>query len=231
MLRALIFDFDGVVADSEPAHLAMLQQVLGELGIFLSREEYYADYLGYDDRGCFTAALTAHGRPVDDATIQSLVARKARAYLDYIRQHLYIFPGVQQFVSEVAPRYPLAIASGALRQEIDMILEVAGLRSAFAHITSAEDVRHGKPAPDPFVHALADLNRATRLTRCPLLPADCLVIEDSIPGIRSAHAAGMKVLAVANTHTIEELREAEAITSSLADVRLAELEHRLWGRS
>ena len=231
MLRALIFDFDGVVADSEPAHLAILQQVLGELGIFLSQEEYYADYLGYDDRGCFTAALTAHGRPVDDRTIQSLVVRKSRAYLDYIRHHLVIFPGVRQFVSEVAPRYPLAIASGALRQEIDMILEVAGLRSAFAHITSAEDVRHGKPAPDPFVHALADLNQEVRPARGPLLPPDCLVIEDSIPGIRSAHAAGMKVLAVANTHSIEELREAEAITASLADVRLAELESRLWGRS
>lgn len=228
MLRALIFDFDGVVADSEPAHLAMFQRVLGELGIFLSKEEYYADYLGYDDRGCFAAALSAHGRPVDEGTIQSLVARKARAYLDYIQQHLYIFPGVQQFVNDVAPRYPLAIASGALRQEIELILEISGLRAAFAHITSAEDVARGKPAPDPFLHALDHLNRTTPRTQGPISSADCLVIEDSLPGIRGGHAAGMKVLAVANTHTLDELQEADAITGSLAEVQLAELEQRLW---
>jgi HAD superfamily hydrolase (TIGR01509 family) len=228
MLRALIFDFDGVVADSEPAHLAMFQQVLGELGIFLSKEEYYADYLGYDDRGCFIAALAAHGRPADEATIQSLVARKARAYLDYIQQHLYIFPGVQHFVKEAASRYPLAIASGALRQEIEFILEIAGLRPAFAHITSAEDVAQGKPAPDPFLHALENLNRTTLQRQAALVPADCLVIEDSIPGIRAGHAAGMKVLAVANTHGPDELKEADAVIGSLTDIRLPDLEQRLW---
>jgi HAD superfamily hydrolase (TIGR01509 family) len=228
MLRALIFDFDGVVADSEPAHLAMFQQVLGELGIFLSKEEYYADYLGYDDRGCFAAALSAHSRPADETVIQSLVTRKARAYLDYIRQHLYIFPGVQSFVAEAAARYPLAIASGALRQEIEFILEVAGLREAFAHITSAEDVAQGKPAPDPFLHALEHLNRTMPPTQTPLSPGNCLVIEDSIPGIRAGHAAGMKVLAVANTHAIDELQEADAVTPSLGEVRLSELEQRLW---
>ncbi len=228
MLRALIFDFDGVVADSEPAHLAMFQRVLGELGIFLSKEEYYADYLGYDDRGCFVAALSAHGRPADEATVQSLVARKARAYLDYIQQHLYIFPGVQPFVTDAATRYPLAIASGALRQEIELILQVAGLRHAFTHITSAEDVAQGKPAPDPFLHALEHLNRSMPRMHAPLSPADCLVVEDSIPGIRAGHAAGMKVLAVANTHTIDELQEADAITPSLSNVRLPELEQRLW---
>ncbi len=228
MLRALIFDFDGVVADSEPAHLAMFQRVLGELGIFLSKEEYYAEYLGYDDRGCFMAALAAHGRPTDDAAVQALVTRKARAYLEYIQQHLYIFPGVQSFVRDIAPRYPLAIASGALRQEIELILDVAGLRAAFAHITSAEDVTQGKPAPDPFVHALTHLNRTKPGGNGPIQPGECLVIEDSIPGIRAGHAAGMKVLAVANTHSFDELREADAITPSLADVRLPELEQRLW---
>ena len=229
MLRALIFDFDGVVADSEPAHLAMFQRVLGELGIFLSKEEYYADYLGYDDRGCFTAALSAHGRPVDETTIQTLVAQKARAYLEYIQQHLYIFPGVQSFVTDAATRYPLAIASGALRQEIELILEVAGIRGAFAHITSAEDVVQGKPAPDPFLHALKRLNQSMPKAQAPLSATDCLVVEDSIPGIRAGHAAGMKVLAVANTHSLGELGEADAVIGSLADVRLHDLEQRLWG--
>ena len=227
-LRAIIFDFDGVVADSEPIHLAVFQRVLGEEGLFLSPEEYYARYLGYDDKGCFQAFLTAHGRPAFPQQIDDLVARKARAYLDHIKQHLTIFPGVRELVRAAAVRYRLAIASGALRHEIEYILECAGIRKEFEHITSAEDVRHGKPHPEPFLHALTSLNRAARAGQPPLAPGDCLVIEDSIPGIQAAQAAGMKVLAVANTHTIQDLHEADALAHSLADVKLPELERRLW---
>ncbi len=228
MLRAIIFDFDGVVADSEPIHLAVFQRVLGEAGFLLSPEEYYAAYLGYDDRGCFRAFLTAHGTPPSDKTIDDLVARKARAYLDHIKQNLVIFPGVRELVREAASRHRLAIASGALRHEIEYILDCAGIRKAFEHITSAEDVRHGKPDPEPFIHAMASLNRASRPGQYRLVPGNCLVIEDSIPGIRAARAAGMKVLAVTNTHTVQDLHEADAMTHSLADVRLPELEARLW---
>lgn len=228
MLRAIIFDFDGVVADNEPIHCAMFQRVLGDIGLFMSKEEYYADYLGYDDKGCFAAFLAAHGRPASQAAIDEMVARKARAYLDHIRQHLVIFPGVRELVREAAGRYRLAIASGALRQEIEFILEQAGIRKEFEHITSAEDVTRGKPDPEGFLHALASLNRRRPEGQPLLTAADCLVIEDSLPGIRAAHAAGMKVLAVANTHGAQDLREAEAVTSSLADVNLTELAGRLW---
>ena len=227
-LRAIIFDFDGVVADSEPTHLAVFQRVLGEMGFFLSPEEYYADYLGYDDKGCFRAFLQAHGQSPSDKTIDELVAGKARAYFEHIKQHLIIFPGVRELVREAAARHRLAIASGALRNEIEYVLECAGIRKEFEHITSAEDVRHGKPDPEPFVHALDALNRAARPGQDRLAPDDCLVIEDSIPGIRAAQAAGMKVLAVANTHTVQDLHEADAWTQSLADVRLPELKARLW---
>lgn len=228
MLRAIIFDFDGVVADSEPTHLAVFQQVLGELGFVLTAEEYYAEYLGYDDKGCFRAFLEAHGQSPSDKTVDELVLRKARAYLDHIKQNLIIFPGVRELVREAAARHRLAIASGALRNEIEYVLECAGIRKEFEHITSAEDVRRGKPDPEPFVHALDSLNRAVTPGRDRLAPDDCLVIEDSIPGIRAARAAGMKVLAVANTHTVQDLQEADALTRSLADVRLTELEARLW---
>jgi beta-phosphoglucomutase len=227
MLRALIFDFDGVIADSEPIHFAVFQRVLGDKGFFLSQEEYYADYLGYDDKGCFAAFLTAHGHPMTPETIDDLVKQKAAAYFDYIKERPVIFPGVCDFIHEAATRHPLAVCSGALRHEIEFILEQAGIRKAFEHITSAEDVIHGKPNPEGFLHALAALNEqgASRF----MIPSECLVIEDSLPGIRGAHAAGMKVLAVANTHRPEELQEADAVTSSLADVKLSELLHRLWG--
>jgi HAD superfamily hydrolase (TIGR01509 family) len=229
MLRAIIFDFDGIVADNEPIHCAMFQRVLGEIGLFMSKEEYYADYLGYDDKGCFAAFLTAHARPFSQATIDELVARKAQAYLDYIKQHLVICPGVRELVREAAGQYRLAIASGALRHEIEFILEQAGIRKEFQHITSAEDITRGKPDPESYLHALAALNRLEPVGQPTLKAEDCLVIEDSIPGIRAGHAAGMKVLAVANTHPIQDLHEAEAVTPSLADVHLSELAHKLWG--
>jgi beta-phosphoglucomutase len=227
MLRAIIFDFDGVIADSEPIHLAVFQRVLGEKGYVLTREEYYADYLGYDDRGCFEAFLTSHGRPVSQTIIDSLVEQKAAAYFDYIREGPVIFPGVQQLIRDAATRHRLAICSGALRHEIEFILEQSGIRKEFVHITSAEDVTRGKPDPEGFLHALAALNQHGDGPA--VAPRECLVIEDSLPGIRGAHAAEMKVLAVANTHGVDELQEADAITTSLADVNLQELINRLWG--
>lgn len=223
-LRALIFDFDGVLANTEPLHYAGLRQTLKEIGIELTEAEYYADYLGYDDRGCFRAALAANGRPADSATIAHLMKRKAAAYLESVKHQPVMFPGVPEFVRDAACSYPLAIASGALRHEIEYILEAAGLRKAFFHITSAEDVIRGKPDPEPFLVAMAALEeREPGLT-----PASCLVIEDSLPGVQAAKAAGMIVLAVSNTHTVQDLHEAHAITHSLQDTSVAELRRRLW---
>jgi len=225
-LRAIIFDFDGVIADTEPLHFSALRQVLAGIDIALTETEYYTDYLGFDDRGCFLAALKSHQRQASADLLAELMDRKAQAYLSAVKEQLAIFPGVRELVQEAAARYPLAIASGALRNEIELILEAAGLRKAFLHITSAEDVTRGKPAPEPFLHAMAGLNRQPVQTA--LTPDDCLVIEDSLPGIRAARAAGMKVLAVANTHTVQDLGEADAITHSLADTRLSDLRARLW---
>lgn len=226
-LQAIIFDFDGVIADTEPLHYAALREVLvAEVGIRLSQAEYYADYLGYDDRGCFKAALAAHQRPATPSRIDELVQKKGQAYLSALGTDLKVFPGVRSLIEEATHIHQLAIASGALRGEIELILEEAGLRKAFAHITSAEDVSQGKPSPEPFLHAMAALGAIT--SRHALRPDDCLVIEDSIPGIRGARAAGMKVLAVANTHPIQELQEADAVTASLAHVTLQELASTLW---
>ena len=228
-LAAIIFDFDGVIADSEPLHFAGFRLTLAEIGISLTESDYYANYLGYDDRGCFIAALTAHQRPADPSVIAPLMQRKAQVYLESVKDHLVIFPGVREFVSEAVATYPLAIASGALRHEIEFILEQTGLRKAFLHITGAEDVSKGKPDPEPFLHALAALNR--QRPNQTIAPDSCLVIEDSIPGLRGAKAAGMKVLAVANTHTIQDLHEAHAVAQSLSQVRLSELRERLWPKT
>jgi HAD superfamily hydrolase (TIGR01509 family) len=226
-LQAVIFDFDGVIADTEPLHYAALRHVLlAEFGIVLTPTEYYAGYLGYDDRGCFRAALTAHQRPMTSDLIDELVRKKGRAYLAALGTDLKLFPGVGDLIQETARDYRLAIASGALRHEIELILEQGGLRKAFSHITSAEDVVRGKPSPEPFIRAMEGLNAMVSFR--PLRPADCLVIEDSLPGIRGARSAGMKVLAVANTHSIQDLHEADAVVSSLEHVTISKIVSTLW---
>jgi HAD superfamily hydrolase (TIGR01509 family) len=225
-MRAVIFDFDGVIADTEPLHFEGLRRTLAAIGISLTESDYYANYLGFDDRGCILEALRVNRRPATEPIVQDLMHKKAAAYLASIQDHLVMFPGVREFVEEAAAVYPLAIASGALRPEIELILEEAGIRKAFRHITSAEDVTNSKPHPEPFLHALAGLNR--QHAGPALAPGDCLVIEDSLPGIRAAKAAGMKVLAVTNTHTVQDLHEAHAISPSLRESRLTELRARLW---
>lgn len=227
-LRALIFDFDGIIANTEPLHFAGLRKTLREVGIDLDEPDYYANYLGFDDRECFIHALTEHGRPIDPLSLTRLMERKARAYLESVKDHPVIFDGIPEFVREAAEAYPLAIASGALRHEIEYILEQAGLRKAFGYITSAEDVTHGKPDPQPFLLAMEGLRR---LRIADLNAKSCLVIEDSLPGIRGAKAAGMKVLAVTNTHTIQDLHEAHAVTDSLKHISLTELRTTLWATS
>lgn len=225
-MRAVIFDFDGVIADTEPLHFESLRRILADIDIILTEKDYYADYLGFDDRGCILEALRVNRRPVSPSLVEELMAKKAVAYLSSIKDHLVIFPGVREFVEDAAAAYPIAIASGALRTEIELVLEQIGIRKAFGHITSAEDVICGKPNPEPFQQALAGLN--LRQSVSPILPNDCLAIEDSRPGIRAARSAGMKVLAVANTHTVQDLHEADAISHSLSDTRLQDVRARLW---
>jgi HAD superfamily hydrolase (TIGR01509 family) len=225
-MRAVIFDFDGVIADTEPLHFEGLRRTLAEIGITLTEADYYANYLGFNDHECILEALQANQCSPTDSLVQDLMRKKAAAYFASLKDHLVIFPGVREFVEEAAASYPVAIASGALRSEIEVILERAGIRKAFRHITSAEDVTKGKPDPQLFLHALAGLNRQS--VTSPMTPDSCLAIEDSLPGIRAARSAGMKVLAVANTHTVQDLHEAHAISRSLSEIRLDDVRARLW---
>lgn len=219
MLRAVIFDFNGIIVDDEPIHFKLFQRVLGEEGIALDEETYYARYLGCDDRGAFIAGFRDNQRPLDDAKLKQLIERKALYYQDSIRNHVTIFPGVEGLVSTLAQTLPLAVASGALRNEIETILKTAGLRNHFNAIVSAEDVKHGKPDPEIFLTALGALNRVGG--RVPGINAgDCVVIEDSKEGIRGARRAGMKCLAVTNSHAAELLGDADAVVASLEEVTL-----------
>lgn len=223
MLRAVIFDFNGIIVDDEPIHFELFQRVFGEEGMALNEADYYARYLGYDDRGAFIAGYRDNERQLDDDKLTELIERKARYYQEAIRNHVAIFPGVKSLVTSLAPSLPLAVASGALRHEIETILATAGLIDHFKAIVSAEDVERGKPEPDVFLKALGALNHRGGNGK-PIVAADCVVIEDSKEGIRGARRAGMNVLAVTNSHPAELLNEASAVVDSLEDVALGFLQ-------
>ena len=216
MLKAIIFDFDGVIADTEPIHLKMFQRVLAEEGITLTEEKYHQQYLALDDKGCFSAVLSDNGRQVDKKLVEEMIRRKSIYFDEYVKDNLIIFPGVVDFVRRVAQEYLLAIASGALRHEIEFGLESREIRQEFQAIVSAEDVEKGKPDPEAFLTALQELNNI-QSSSAQIQPSECLVIEDSLHGIAAAYEAGMKCLAVTNSYSANELSEADWVTDSLED--------------
>jgi beta-phosphoglucomutase len=223
VLRAIIFDFDGVLVDSEPLILRLTQEMAAHEGWRISEEEYYCEYLALDDRGIVERLYHSHGRPVDDARRDELVNLKARAYWDLIRDGLPPLPGAVEFVHRLAAEYPLAIASGSLRVEIEHLLEKMGLREAFPVLVTADDVERSKPEPEVFLKALAGLRQLPSFQRDgapPLRSMECLVIEDAPAGVRAAHAAGIKCLALAHSRPSDELRHADWVYGSYGDVDL-----------
>lgn len=207
MIRAIVFDFDGVIADSEPLHLRALQQVVAPLGITLDREEYYERYLGYDDVGAFRALAADRGVAVSDEGIRALIAAKSVAYQSMLSSEV-LYPGARECVERLAAEYPLGIASGALRHEIEAILQAGDMDRYFRFIVASGETSAGKPAPDPYL-------RAAALHGLP--PGQCVAIEDSRWGIDSARAAGMKCVGITHTYPASELEAADAIVGNLAD--------------
>lgn len=216
--RAIIFDFNGVIVDDEPLHLELFQRVLAEVQITLTEADYRERYLGHDDRGCFSAVLRDAGRAeeaADRALIERLIARKNERYLQAIDDRCQFFPGAIEIARRLSGRLPLAIASGALRSEIEHVLDLGGIRGCFTAIIAAEDVSTGKPDPACYQKALSALNAAAP-GGAPIHPEECMVIEDSRAGIEAAHRAGMRCLAITNSHGSGELGGADWIAASLS---------------
>ena len=223
MLKAIIFDFDGIIADAEPVHLKAFQMVLSEEGINLSYKDYYEKYLALDDKTCLTMVLRDRGMNYDKAFIDALMLRKSRYYDRFIRENIIIFPGVVDFIKNAYGKYTLAIGSGALRHEIDFILECAEIRKEFEIIVSADEVENCKPHPEVFVKVLERINKNNSTKSTIVHAYECLVIEDSIAGIKAAHHAGMKCLAVTNSYSSEKLSEADMIIKSLEEVKIEDI--------
>jgi HAD superfamily hydrolase (TIGR01509 family) len=211
-LRAIVFDFDGVIANSEPLHFQGYRDVLAEEGLTLTEPDYYAQYLGFDDVGAFEAIGRRHGAAWSDAHIRDLVARKAVRLEALERDVSVLFPGAADAIRRASAAMPIAIASGARGDEIRRVLQREGLSACFTALVAAEDTPVSKPAPDPYLRAVALLAPACGGQ---LRSSDCVAIEDSHWGLQSARAAGLRTVAVSNTYSAGEL---------VADLTIASLE-------
>lgn len=228
MLRAIIFDFDGVIADTEELHLKAFQRTLKEEGIELTKEEYYEKYLALDDKGCFREVFSSKGRHITDEKIRELVEKKGLYYEEIMKEGVRFYDGVVDFIRDASRHFPLAIASGAMKREIVFLLRKASVDDCFSVIVSAEDVEKGKPDPEPYIKALTLLNERLRLSP-PIKASECVVIEDSIHGVKAASRAGMHCIAVTNSYPGEKFKALSLlmVVNSLKEVYLSYLKSML----
>jgi HAD superfamily hydrolase (TIGR01509 family) len=224
MLRAIIFDFDGVLVNSEPLKLKLIQQIAAKEGWSVTEAEYYRDYLPLDDPGVVEYLYRSHARFIDGARRDALVDWKRRAYAQATDSGLPPFPGALQFVRRAAAHYALAIASGSLRSEIEHLLSKLELRGAFAALTGADDCERIKPDPEVFLKTLARLQQHPVFQQKPLSAAECLAIEDAPHGVVAAQKAGIRCLALSHSLPPERLQQADWVCRGFADVDLAVIE-------
>src|SRR5256885_14545623 len=231
-LRAIIFDFNGVIADDDTPHLLTFQQALQEDGLTLTKEDYYGAYLGMDERNCATALVESVTATRDPVRIRRILERKAALFRDYTATHKpQLFPGVVKFVKRAGERYRLAIASGGTREQIEFALRDTPIEKDIAVIVSAEDTSIGKPDPAIYRGTIHRINRLEPRPQPPIGPESCLVIEDSLAGIYAAKAAGMQVIGLATTYSVEQLSEAHSVIPSLEGLSLNRLEKLFRGES
>src|SRR5919112_2699775 len=219
MIQAVFFDFNGVIVDDEPLQMKAYQEVLGREGLAVTEEDYFGS-LGMDDRAFVRAAYERAERELDDETLARVIEGKTAAHRKLLEGELPLFPGVVTFIKALKRGHSLGLVSMARRTEIDHVLERAALASYFDAVVSAEDATACKPDPSCYNGGLELLNRRRGEGHIiPLRPEECLVVEDSPPGILSARAAGMRTLGVTNTVPDKALREAgaDSVTRSLAD--------------
>jgi len=229
MLRAVIFDFDGVITDSEILHLRAFNRVLAQYDIEIKTKDYYKDYLGLTDVDCFQLVARKGRLGLDGREIENLVKQKNQVFQELAKFEGRIIEGVRDFLEMLEQNnVPTAICSGAVLAEIALILEEARLRSFFAVIVSAEQVKKGKPDPEGPLLTLQKLNRivspAGAGIQNPILPDQCIVIEDSHWGLEAAKAAGMHTIAVTNSYDAEQLAMAEKIVTQLSELSIDDLQ-------
>ena len=222
MLRAVIFDFDGVITDSEILHLEAFNRVLAQYDVEITVEDYYKDYLGLTDVECFKALADEGRLKVETQEIENFVKQKNEIFEETLKADRRIIEGVVDFLEMLRQNsVRMAICSGSLLAEIELILKQAQLGRFFEVIVSADEIEKGKPDPEGYLLALERLNQNDNNA---ILPDECIVIEDSHWGLEAAKAAGMHTVAVTNSFDAEQLALAERIVGRLDELTIDDLQ-------
>src|SRR4030042_5249100 len=221
MFKAVIFDFDGVITDSEILHLRAFNRSLVPFGVEISTKDYYTNYLGFSDFDCYKALIDNGLLKIDERQIGGIIKEKSKIFEDLSKTEGRTIEGVHEFLQMLEKnKIPMAICSGSLMVEIEVVLEESGLRHFFTEIVSAEQVKKGKPHPEGFLLSLKKLNKKCRP---PIAAGECIVIEDSHWGLQASRAAGMHTVAVTNSYDAEQLTIAEKIVSHLNELTIDDL--------
>ena len=221
MLKAVIFDFDGIIVDTEPLHYRAFQEILTPLGLGYSWQDYLNHYIGFDDRDALRDTFKSGGKTLADGDLRVLIEEKGAAFHRIVASGVVAYRGVLELIRSLGGEIPLALCSGALPSDIDPILMQLGITGIFDVIVTAADVRASKP--DPESYALAVTRLVSMYPATGIKAGNCLAIEDTPAGIASAKGAGLKVMAVTNSYPKEKLICADRIVASVADEDLQTL--------
>ncbi len=225
-LKAVLFDFNGVIIDDESIHLQLIDEILIQENLQPQRRDERQASLGRSDRACFQDLLTRRGRVMSEQYLTQLLTKKAQLYAQEIEklEKLPLYPGLDDLLFQVRSRnLNLALVSGAIRKEIELVLELAELTEYFPVIVAGDDITTSKPEPDGYLLAVERLNQAYPTLN--LQPNECLAIEDTPAGIQAAKRAGMQVVGIANTYPFHMLqRLANWTVDYLTDLELERIQ-------
>jgi HAD superfamily hydrolase (TIGR01509 family) len=206
MIKAIIFDMNGVIVDDEELHEIAFRRVLARLGIKFTKEDFKQMCLGRTDKEGFEKLKEAYNLKEN---LEDLLKDKLQIYLSLVDGNIKSFPGVIELINRLKNDYTLALVTGAIRQDADLILNHFGIKNDFSVIITGDDISKSKPDPEPYLQVIKELGVSA---------SDCLVIEDSLAGVRSAKSAGIKCVAVLTTHERDDLQEADFIADTFEEV-------------
>ncbi|MBN1282580.1 MAG: HAD family phosphatase [Proteobacteria bacterium] len=218
--KALVFDFDGIITDTEPVHMEAWQGVLEPLGVFIEEDEFHRYYVGLNDRDFLDAVAKAHRHHFEEIEKADLIESKSAATISMLMKEIPLLPGVGKFIDSVRDKCPLAICSGANRGEIEYILKHLKWHGYFDPIIASDSVKKGKPDPEGYIRAYEGL---VEKIDAPVMAGEVIAIEDSPRGIAAAKAAGLRCIAVSNSYERDLLKSADWIVDSLGEVDLRSL--------
>ena len=233
MLKAILFDFNGVIVNDEPLHEKLLSQILLEENLRPKPEEFWEVCVGRSDRACITELFSRRGRILTEQQLTALIARKSEYYRRQLEEldKLPSYPGIEDLIFQArSAQLKLGVVSGAVLSEIELVLERLNLRQHFVAIVAGDQIPTSKPDPVGYLQAVESLNQQFPDLR--LKPQECLAIEDTFPGIEAAKRAGMKVVGVANTYPFHMMQRCSNwAVDYLSDLELDRVKLAFTGKS